>query len=131
MIEFAALKSVVDLFKQLINISDGRAKVKRDSFERTFKPLYERIEIVAKEYYGAVSKTASQLNKPSPDYTVILQEAKLEDDHPDAGSSFFEEHLPATPEDARRDAQYAVKTLEDGWKGVSKAYTELKLFCGA
>jgi hypothetical protein len=74
MIEVATLKSIVDLFKQLLSIVNGRAKARRDSFDRTFKPLYDRMEIVAKDYYAAVSKTASQLNDPSPDYRKILKE---------------------------------------------------------
>jgi hypothetical protein len=50
MVEVQIVKSIVDLFKSLIEIADGRTKAKRDSFDRTFKPLCERMEVVAKDY---------------------------------------------------------------------------------
>jgi hypothetical protein len=76
MIDLAILKSVVDLFNKSLNIIDGRAKIKREHFERMFKPLYERMETIAKEYHAAVSRTASQLGVPDPDYSAILDELK-------------------------------------------------------
>jgi hypothetical protein len=73
-IDIQIAKSIVDLFKAVIDIADGRTKAKRDSFNRTFKPLYERMEAIAKEYYAALSKTALQLSQPNPDYSSILDE---------------------------------------------------------
>ena len=40
-------------------------------FERTFKPLYERLEVVAKEYHGIVQHALSRLQHNNPDLEFI------------------------------------------------------------
>lgn len=74
MLDLNVVKSIVALFKGVIDIIEGRTKVRRDSFDRTFKPLYDRMEVVAKEYYAAVSRASLLLTKSAPQYSDILDE---------------------------------------------------------
>jgi hypothetical protein len=76
MLEIAMLKSLVDLFKELLNIVDRGAKNRRETFEKTFKPLYERLEPVAKEYYMIIHQAAHQLEQPDPDFNSIVAEVE-------------------------------------------------------
>jgi hypothetical protein len=73
-IELAVVKSVVDLFKELLSFIDRAEKNRREMFDRTFKPLYERMEAVAKEYHSALAGAALALQAPEPDLQSILKE---------------------------------------------------------
>jgi hypothetical protein len=73
MIELASLKSLVDLFKELLAIREDRRQDKRKVFDRVCKPLYEQLEPIAKEYYAIVSECASKLEDSKPDYFAIAK----------------------------------------------------------
>jgi hypothetical protein len=80
MIELATIKAVVDLFKDLVGLVKQREQDKREAFERTCKPLYDRLEIVFKQYYAMVATTARQLDKPKPNFEAVLREMKKQRD---------------------------------------------------
>src|SRR5690348_146034 len=72
MIEISAIKAIVDLFKDTVGLIDKHHQNKREMFERTFNPTFERLESVAKEYYAIVSDTRLRLGEPDPKFSEIL-----------------------------------------------------------
>src|SRR6516164_1124976 len=71
MIEIGVLTSAVELFDKILGIIDRRQKNKKELFANRFKPLYEKLEMVSKEYYAAVQETLAELEKPQPEYSSI------------------------------------------------------------
>jgi hypothetical protein len=78
MLDPATVAIIVPLFKEIIEFFKGRGAKRRDMFERTFKPLYEALEPVAKDYHGIVRKAALQLEKRNPDLVSIVHEVQAE-----------------------------------------------------
>jgi hypothetical protein len=78
MFDIALANSVLDLFGKLLGYVDREAKNRREVFERTCLPLFEQLEILAKEYYAAIHKASLQLAKPNPDLRAIADELEAE-----------------------------------------------------
>jgi hypothetical protein len=74
MIELATIKAVVDLFKEFLGLIEQGEKNKRELFERTCKPLYDRLEVAFKQYYAMVATTSRRLHEDDPDLAAILRE---------------------------------------------------------
>ena len=68
------VKLVVDLVKELLGFIDRGKKEKHEMFERVCKPLYDRLELVAKEYHEIVQKAARRLDENEPDFDSIVKE---------------------------------------------------------
>jgi hypothetical protein len=76
MIEMATVKSIVDLFKDLLSVIDRRNEDRRRVFEQTCAPLYERMEIVAKEYHAIIHEAVARLEAVDPDGGSILDDVQ-------------------------------------------------------
>ena len=63
MLSIAVMKSAVGLFKDLAGMVNERRKHDRESFERICTPLYEKLELVAKEYHGIFAHISAALSK--------------------------------------------------------------------
>jgi hypothetical protein len=77
MIDLAMAKSVVDLFKELLGFLDRKNQNRRDVFNNAYKPLYERLDAVVKEYYAAMREVLKHLEENEPDLRGAIRE--LED----------------------------------------------------
>jgi hypothetical protein len=73
LLDIAIARSVVDLFKELVGLVRGAREEKRKFFERVIKPLYDRLELVAKEYHSIVEGARSALGEKAPDLDSILK----------------------------------------------------------
>src|SRR5580704_14760551 len=74
MLELETFRSVVGLFKEVVGLIDQRNKNKRELFERTCKPLYDRLELIVKDYYAALAVATSELDKSQPVLRGILRD---------------------------------------------------------
>lgn len=74
MIEISAVKAIVDLFKDAIDLIQKRRQNKREMFDRTFKALFDRLEPIAREYYAAVSDACLKLKDPEPNFAAIFHD---------------------------------------------------------
>lgn len=77
MIDLAIVKAVVDLFKEFVGLIDQGTKKRCETFDRTCKPLYEKLEGIAKEYYGVVQKASQKLYEPDRDLASILSDIRI------------------------------------------------------
>jgi hypothetical protein len=76
MIELATIRSVLSLLKDLLFFVERGKKRKRETFDRICKPLYERLEVVANDYYAGVSQATQALSKPRPNLKEIAQDLR-------------------------------------------------------
>jgi hypothetical protein len=74
MLSIAVMKSAVGLFKDLVGMVNERRKHYREAFERICTPLYEKLELVAKEYHGIFAYISAALSKKNPDLQSIQSE---------------------------------------------------------
>jgi hypothetical protein len=74
MLDLGVIKSALDLFQQLLGIIDRSEKAKHDMFNEIFKPLYEQLELVIKEYYALIRQCSTRLSDANPDFMSILNE---------------------------------------------------------
>jgi chaperonin cofactor prefoldin len=64
-IELPLVKFGVELFEKFLKSAREAEKDKREKFERTCKPLYEKLEPIANEYFLAIEEAVRGLKKPN------------------------------------------------------------------
>jgi hypothetical protein len=72
MIEIATIKSLIEIFKNLLGLIETTKKAKKDLFQNIASPLMERLEPLATEYYQYLYDAVMKLKEDKPDLDEVV-----------------------------------------------------------
>ena len=75
MLDIAMVKGAIDLVKELGGFIEWTGKRRRTQFEKIIEPLFQRLEVIAKEYYATVAQVRQQIGAKDADLVAIFKAA--------------------------------------------------------